>query len=74
MTLQPVSLRRWLLRDILPRILPFSDAATTELPLPRLLRLALFQGSVGMTMVLLYGTLNRVMVGGDGRGRPVWCP
>jgi len=62
MTLQPASLRSWLLRDILPRILPFSDAATTELPLPRLLRLALFQGSVGMTMVLLYGTLNRVMV------------
>ncbi|MGD8275759.1 MAG: PucC family protein, partial [Thiohalocapsa sp.] len=59
---QPAELRRWFLRDILPRILPFSDAATTELPLPRLLRLALFQGSVGMTMVLLYGTLNRVMV------------
>jgi len=66
----PAELRRWFLRDILPRILPFSDAATTELPLPRLLRLALFQGSVGMTMVLLYGTLNRVMV--VEMGVPAW--
>jgi hypothetical protein len=56
--------------DVLPRFLPFSDAATTELPLPRLLRLALFQGSVGMTMVLLYGTLNRVMV--VEMGVPAW--
>ncbi|MGD8206456.1 MAG: BCD family MFS transporter [Thiohalocapsa sp.] len=55
-------LRRLWLRDVLPRILPFADAATRELPLLRLLRLALFQGSVGMAMVLLYGTLNRVMV------------
>jgi MFS transporter, BCD family, chlorophyll transporter len=42
--------------------LPFADAASTELPLPRLLRLALFQVSVGMTVVLLNGTLNRVMI------------
>jgi len=42
--------------------LPFADAGTTELPLQRILRLSLFQISVGMAMVLLYGTLNRVMV------------
>ncbi len=42
--------------------LPFADAATTELPLGRLLRLSLFQVSVGMTLVLLTGTLNRVMI------------
>jgi MFS transporter, BCD family, chlorophyll transporter len=42
--------------------LPFADAATRELPLPRLLRLSLFQVSVGMTLVLLNGTLNRVMI------------
>jgi BCD family chlorophyll transporter-like MFS transporter len=60
------------LRDILPRILPFADAATEELPLTRLLRLALFQASVGMTMVLLYGTLNRVMVVEMGC-RSGWC-
>jgi BCD family chlorophyll transporter-like MFS transporter len=42
--------------------LPFADAATEQLPLFRLLRLSLFQISVGMAMVLLYGTLNRVMV------------
>jgi MFS transporter, BCD family, chlorophyll transporter len=45
-----------------PRFLPFADAATAELPLSRLLRLALFQVSVGMALVLLMGTLNRVMI------------
>ncbi|MBK1642623.1 MFS transporter [Chromatium okenii] len=42
--------------------MPFADAATTQLPLSRIMRLSLFQVSVGMAMVLLYGTLNRVMV------------
>lgn len=42
--------------------LPFADSATTELPLGRLLRLSLFQVSVGMTTVLLTGTLNRVLI------------
>jgi MFS transporter, BCD family, chlorophyll transporter len=45
-----------------PRFLPFADAATPELPLGRLLRLSLFQVSVGMALVLLVGTLNRVMI------------
>jgi BCD family chlorophyll transporter-like MFS transporter len=45
-----------------PRFLPFADAATAELPLGRLLRLSLFQVSVGMAVVLLNGTLNRVMI------------
>jgi BCD family chlorophyll transporter-like MFS transporter len=45
-----------------PRFLPFADAATDELPLSRLLRLSLFQVSVGMAVVLLIGTLNRVMI------------
>ncbi|MFZ4688951.1 MAG: BCD family MFS transporter [Polymorphobacter sp.] len=44
------------------RFLPFADAATAELPLPRLLRLSLFQVSVGLSMVLLNATLNRVMI------------
>ena len=44
------------------QLLPFADAATKKLPLSRLLRLSLFQVSVGMTMVLLTGTLNRVMI------------
>ncbi|RST86242.1 MFS transporter [Aquibium carbonis] len=44
------------------RFLPFADAATEGLPLPRLLRLSLFQVSVGLAMVLLTGTLNRVMI------------
>lgn len=42
--------------------LPFADVATPDLPLSRLLRLSLFQVSVGMTLVLLIGTLNRVMI------------
>ena len=49
-------------RRIDPRLLPFADAASPELPLGRLLRLALFQVSVAMATVLLLGTLNRVMI------------
>ncbi|MGA2127335.1 MAG: PucC family protein [Xanthobacteraceae bacterium] len=45
-----------------PRFLPFADVATAELPLGRLLRLSLFQVTVGMAVVLLIGTLNRVMI------------
>ncbi len=52
------------------RYLPFADAATKELPLGRLLRLALFQVSVGMAVVLLTGTLNRVMI--VELGVPTW--
>ena len=53
-----------------PRFLPFADAATPELPLGRLLRLSLFQVSVGMAVVLLNGTLNRVMI--VELGVPTW--
>jgi BCD family chlorophyll transporter-like MFS transporter len=42
--------------------LPFADAASVDLPLGRLLRLSMFQVSVGMATVLLNGTLNRVMI------------
>ncbi len=42
--------------------LPFADAASADLPLSRILRLSLFQVSVGMCAVLLTGTLNRVMI------------
>ncbi|MEE4184404.1 MAG: PucC family protein [Gammaproteobacteria bacterium] len=45
-----------------PRYLPFADVATPDLPFSRLLRLSLFQVSVGMALVLLVGTLNRVMI------------
>ncbi|MEO1531717.1 MAG: MFS transporter, partial [Pseudomonadota bacterium] len=45
-----------------PRFLPFSDVASETLPLSRLLRLSLFQVTVGMALVLLVGTLNRVMI------------
>ena len=45
-----------------PEWLPFADAASEDLPLRRLLRLGLFQVTVGMTLALLAGTLNRVMI------------
>lgn len=45
-----------------PRFMPFADAASAELPLARLLRLALFQVSAGCVLVLLTGTLNRVLI------------
>ncbi|MFN5701276.1 MAG: PucC family protein, partial [Betaproteobacteria bacterium] len=45
-----------------PRFLPFADVASADLPLSRLLRLSLFQVSVGMALVLMMGTLNRVMI------------
>jgi len=57
---QRPALRFW--QSLSPRLLPFADAATPELPLGRLLRLSLFQISVGMSLVLLNGTLNRVMI------------
>jgi MFS transporter, BCD family, chlorophyll transporter len=52
--------RQW--KRLSPRFLPFADAATAELPLRRLLRLSLFQVSVGMATALMVGTLNRVMI------------
>ena len=52
--------RGWL--HISLKFLPFADAATDTLPLSRLLRLSLFQISVGMALAMLIGTLNRVMI------------
>lgn len=57
-------------QELLPYILPFADAGTKELSLIRILRLSLFQIAVGMAIVLLYGTLNRVMV--VELGVPAW--
>lgn len=45
-----------------PEWLPFADLSTEALPLSRLLRLSMFQLTVGMAIVLLIGTLNRVMI------------
>jgi BCD family chlorophyll transporter-like MFS transporter len=45
-----------------PRFLPFADVASADVPLSRLLRLSLFQVTVGMALVLMVGTLNRVMI------------
>ena len=52
------------------RWLPFADAVSENLALSRLLRLALFQVSVGMAAVMLTGTLNRIMV--VELGQPAW--
>ncbi|GAP34383.1 BCD family MFS transporter [Piscinibacter sakaiensis] len=54
------SVRFW--QGIGRHALPFADAASADLPLPRLLRLSLFQVSVGIATALLVGTLNRVMI------------
>ena len=50
------------MQSLMMQYVPFADAASADLPLARLFRLALFQLSVGMTMALLVGTLNRVMI------------
>ncbi|MBC6442700.1 MAG: PucC family protein [Rhodobacteraceae bacterium] len=57
--------RQYALRKIAtlgPQYFPFADIATGDVPLSRLLRLSLFQVTVGMALVLLVGTLNRVMI------------
>jgi BCD family chlorophyll transporter-like MFS transporter len=56
--------------EVIFRMLPFADAASTDLPMAQLLRLSLFQVTVGMAMVLLNGTLNRVMI--VELGTPTW--
>ncbi len=62
-----LSARGWGAASVL---LPFAAVATPELPLGRLLRLSLFQVSVGMALVLVIGTLNRVMI--VELGVPAW--
>jgi BCD family chlorophyll transporter-like MFS transporter len=44
------------------RLLPIRTSLSTELPIRRLLRLSMFQFSVGMSVALVVGTLNRVMI------------
>jgi BCD family chlorophyll transporter-like MFS transporter len=45
-----------------PQYLPFADAASADLPWSRLLRLGLFKVTMGFTLALMVGTLNRVMI------------
>lgn len=45
-----------------PEYLPFADAGSVGLPWKRLLRLSLFKLTMGITMALMVGTLNRVMI------------
>ena len=59
-----------ILMSIDARYLPFADAASAGLPLSRLLRLSLFQVTVGMATALIVGTLNRVMI--VELGVPAW--
>ncbi len=60
MSHSPASGKFW--QAVAVRFLPFADAASETLPLSRILRLSLFQVSVGVAAVLLNGTLNRVMI------------
>jgi len=60
MLLDMLDPRRWSRVD--PRLLPFADLATADLSMGRLIRLSLFQVSVGLVTALLVGTLNRVLI------------
>ncbi len=51
-----------MLKRLTVKYLPFADAASEGFPLSDILRLSLFQVSVGMATVMLLGTLNRVMI------------
>lgn len=53
---------RSVLKQLSLNALPFADAASEGLPMGQLMRLSLFQVSVGMASVMLLGTLNRVMI------------
>jgi MFS transporter, BCD family, chlorophyll transporter len=55
-------LPRKFFKTVSTRFLPFADAASDGLSQAQLLRLSLFQLSVGMAQVMLLGTLNRVMI------------
>lgn len=50
------------IRRVPLQYLPFADAASAGLPMGRLLRLSLFQVTVGTSIALMVGTLNRVMI------------
>ena len=60
MLLDLFSPKRW--SRVNSRWLPFADLVSPDLPLLRLLRLSLFQVSVGVCMALMVGTLNRVLI------------
>jgi MFS transporter, BCD family, chlorophyll transporter len=59
--LKVLKFKTWV-RRVPASYLPFADAASAGLPLARLLRLSLFQVTVGMSIALIVGTLNRVMI------------
>lgn len=50
------------IRNVPIHYLPFADAASPGFPLSQILRLSLFQVTVGMSAALMVGTLNRVMI------------
>lgn len=53
---------RKVIKQLSLKYLPFADAGSEGFPLAQILRLSLFQVSVGMATVMLLGTLNRVMI------------
>jgi BCD family chlorophyll transporter-like MFS transporter len=58
----PFTVNKQTWKAVSPKLLPFADVVTGDLPLSRLLRLSLFQVTVGMAATLLIGTLNRVLI------------
>ncbi len=55
-----VAVKTW--QRVSTKWLPFADVANEDLPFSKLLRLSMFQLSVGMVQTLFVGTLNRVMI------------
>ena len=62
--------RKAQLKALMYRAMPFADTASDALPWSRIIRLSMFQISCGMALVLLNGTLNRVMI--VELGVPAW--
>ena len=58
----PIMVNKKTWQAVSPKLLPFADVVSKDLPLSRLLRLSLFQVTVGMAATLLIGTLNRVLI------------
>ena len=67
---QQAALRKAQFKAMMYRAMPFADTASNTLPWSRIIRLSMFQVSCGMALVLLNGTLNRVMI--VELGVPAW--
>jgi MFS transporter, BCD family, chlorophyll transporter len=49
-------------QNVGPQFLPFADAVSPDFPAAKLVRLTLFQFSIGLCTALMIGTLNRILI------------